>query len=186
MDGEVFYWAARQVICDELPLLNLKPDTVYRHLKSLVDLGLILHVKSGKKDCVKLTKKASFYYVGNKSEKADFTMSEINPKNDGKLGNKSEKTPKLGNKSEKNSDLNPTYQLTKNKSVKSSSAPRPVDNFSSNSLNFSAELRNALADCRHENGVKIFGVAQMTSPRCFAMVMEWQKQGVTVDDGSGS
>lgn len=94
---EVYYWTARQAIASELPILDMKPDTIYRHLKSLVDLGLIDYEKVGKKDCVRLTKKGKSYYVGNESELSG--NSEMNPK-------------KLGNKSEKNSEINPTYQNT--------------------------------------------------------------------------
>jgi DNA-binding PadR family transcriptional regulator len=112
---KVYYWVSRTVICDELPLLDLKPDTVYRHFKTLHKLGLIDHQKDGKKDLIRVTEKGKKYlsdtmseinpktskkhYVGNKSEKDDSTMSEINPN-------------KLGNKSENNSEINPTYHTT--------------------------------------------------------------------------
>ena len=65
---EVYYWTARTKIAEELPLLKLQADSVYRHLKSLAKLGLIDYKKIGKKDCVKLTKEGKKYYVGNKSE----------------------------------------------------------------------------------------------------------------------
>jgi len=97
IDGVVYFWTARQKIADELPLLDLKSDSVYRHLKSLEKLGLIDYIKLGKKDCVKLTKLGKSYYVGNKSE--NDTNSEINPS-------------KFGNKSENNSEINPTYKNT--------------------------------------------------------------------------
>lgn len=97
IENEVYYWTARSKISEELPLLNLKSDSVYRHLKSLEDLGLIDYKKVGKKDCVKLTKLGKSYYVGNKSELDK--NSEINPS-------------KFGNKSEKNSEINPTYNNT--------------------------------------------------------------------------
>ena len=109
IDGEVYYWTARQKIAEELEILNLKPDSVYRHLKSLEKLGLIDYIKSGKKDCVKLTEKGKTYYVGNKSENDEIYY----------VGNKSEKyenseinPTKLGNKSEFNSEINPTYKNT--------------------------------------------------------------------------
>ena len=104
-DKKISYWVARQVVCDELPLLKLKPDTVYRHIKSLSDLGLINYQKDGKKDMVRVTEKGRKYlssrYVGNKSESDQSTMSEIDPS---LLGNKSEKSPN-------NSEIDPTYQL---------------------------------------------------------------------------
>jgi len=83
VENEVFYWASRSKIVEELELLDLKEDTVYRHLKALVSLGLIDYIKINKKDCVRLTKKGKRYYVGNESEK------------------------------DENSDLNPTYKNTK-------------------------------------------------------------------------
>lgn len=103
--AEVYYWVARQNICTELPLLNLKPDTVYRHLKGLNVLGLIDYQKVGKKDCIRITdlgrkyllKNENEHYVGNKSELNE--NSEINPN-------------KLGNKSENDSEINPTYPTT--------------------------------------------------------------------------
>jgi len=108
--GEIYYWVSRQSVCRELPLLNIKPDTAYRHLKGLAELGLIDYQKSGKKDLVRLTPKGKKYYVGNKSE---FEESHY-------VGNKSEKQTgseidpsKSGNKSEKNSETNPTYPTTK-------------------------------------------------------------------------
>lgn len=98
VDGEVYYWASRTKILEELELLDLKSDTIYRHFKTLANLGLIDYVKKGKKDCVRLTKLGKTYYVGNESEKTK--NSEMNPS-------------KFGNESEKHSDLNPTYKNTK-------------------------------------------------------------------------
>lgn len=107
VDGEVYYWVARQRICEELPILGIKPDTAYRHLKKLADLGLIEYRKSGKRDCIRVTEKGKSYYVGNESEKAENAMSEIDPKTMSeafpKTGNSpmSEMNPKkLGNKSD--------------------------------------------------------------------------------------
>ena len=107
-ENKVYYWVARQVIVKELPLLHLKEDTVYRHLKELDKIDLIVYIKVGKKDCINITKKGR-KYISN-------TISEINPNN--YVGNKSENNSEInpnnyvGNKSEKNSDLNPTYQYT--------------------------------------------------------------------------
>jgi len=108
IENKVYYWVARQIIAQELILLNLKPDTIYRHLKSLSRIELIDYKKVEKKDCVAITKKGKLYasktseinpnhYVGNKSELEQ--NSEINPN-------------KFGNKSEKNSEINPTYPTT--------------------------------------------------------------------------
>lgn len=91
----VFYWTSRQAICDELAYLQLKPDTVYRHLKFLQEKGLIDYVKQGKKDCIRITKegkkwnKSQVEKLGFKSEprKQIRRNSDLNPK---KLGSKSE------------------------------------------------------------------------------------------------
>ena len=103
--NDVYYWVARQALCKELPLMNLKPDTMYRHLKALAEIGIIEHIKDGVKDLVRITEKGKSYhhdqknhYVGNKSESSQ--NSEINP-------------TKHGNKSENNSEINPTYHTTK-------------------------------------------------------------------------
>lgn len=115
----VYYWVTKEKICSELPILKLKEDTAYRHLKGLRDQGLIEYVKKGQKDLFKLTQKGESYFsncstseLGNKSEFRETS------KNDGqKLGNKSE----FGNKSEKtrknireNSEINPRHFINYN------------------------------------------------------------------------
>ena len=110
IDGEVYYWVARQAIVKELPILGLKPDTAYRHLKALADLGLISYKKAGKKDCIRVTEKGKSYLSN--------TMSEANPDhyvgNESELAKNTEMNPKkLGNESENNSEMNPTYPTTK-------------------------------------------------------------------------
>lgn len=103
-DNDVYFWVSRNAICMQLPILGLKPDTVWRHFKSLDKIGLINYIKKGKKDLIKITKKGKKYSFG--SIKTD---SETNPEI---LGN-SETNPKiLGNKSETDSETNPTYKTT--------------------------------------------------------------------------
>lgn len=68
IEGEVYYWVARQTVVKELPLLGLKPDTVYRHLKTLSDLGLIVYKKQGTRDCVRLTDKGKTYMSNTYAE----------------------------------------------------------------------------------------------------------------------
>jgi DNA-binding MarR family transcriptional regulator len=93
-----YYWISKNKICEELKALDLKTDTIYRHLKLLSELGFIDYVKDGKKDLVILTDLGKSLFFKN---------SEINP-------------TKLGNKSELNSEINPTdnntniYNKTKN------------------------------------------------------------------------
>lgn len=101
VEGKVFYWVARQKICAELEILNMKPDTVYRHLTQLRKLGLINYITIRKKDLIQITELGKSYYVGNRSEKEE--NSEIDPS-------------KLGNRSEFNSEIDPTYN-TYNKTI---------------------------------------------------------------------
>ena len=122
IDDVVYYWAARQYIADELQILDLKPDTVYRHLKSLDEIGLIEYKKSGKKDCIRITKKGKKYHSD--------TMSEINP------------NYYVGNKSEKNSEINPTDHTTninhnnkKNKQKKEAKIDHLLEDLEDENLN---------------------------------------------------
>ncbi len=95
INDAVYYWVARQKICDEHPLLDLKTDTVYRYLKKLNKKGLITYIKQGKKDCICVTKMGKKYISKAMSEKnpnsIQSPMSENNPNN---LGKKSESTRK--------------------------------------------------------------------------------------------
>jgi len=106
LDNDIYFWVSRGVIVDELPLLRLKEDTVYRHLKNLSKLGLIEYTKSGTKDCVKISKKGQKYF-----EKELKNSSEIFPK---LVGNQSE--------NEQNSEINPS-KLGKNPENHSDSFP---------------------------------------------------------------
>ena len=103
IDGEVFYWVNRNTIVEELPLLGLKLDTVYRNLKKLSSLGVIRYKKHGKKDCINIAPLGKSYLMGGGKN------SDSNPK---KTQNSDLNPKKLGSKSEKNSDLNPTDQYT--------------------------------------------------------------------------
>jgi len=103
ISGTYYYWVSRQIICRELELLNIKPDTVYRHLKALDSLGLIDYKKSGVKDCICLTKIGKSYFSN--------TMSEINPnEEDPYVGNESESTRKQIRIS---SEMSPIYPTTR-------------------------------------------------------------------------
>ena len=87
-----YFWISRTKILEELKALDLKEDTIYRHLKTLKELGFIEYEKDHKKDLIKLTE------LG----KSLFVNSEINP------------NYYVGNKSENYSEINPTYNNTNN------------------------------------------------------------------------
>lgn len=67
IDGEIYYWASKQMICNEISLAYNKIDTVYRALKTLREKGRINYRKHGEKDCISLTAKGKGW------------NSEINP-----------------------------------------------------------------------------------------------------------
>lgn len=144
IDGEVFYFAARQKVCSELPLIDMKPDTVYRHYKSLDQLGLIVYVKDGKKDMIRLTDLGKSYHSD--------TMSDLNPST--YVGNKSENDEnsdlnpeKLGNKSEKHSEMNPTYKNNQSNPTTKESKDGPSA-FFDDFFNVYPEGKNKKADKR--------------------------------------
>ena len=136
VNNNVYYFVARQMIVEELKLLNLKPDTVYRHLKSLNKINLIDYIKVGKKDCIRITEKGKKYL--SKSKKNNSTMSEINSNR--YVGNKSEleqnseiNLRKSENNSENNSEINPTYHYTKR------------DHYTNNTLSNSKEQKREIS-----------------------------------------
>ena len=87
-----YFWISRTKIIEELKALELKEDTIYRHLKTLKELGFIDYEKDHKKDLIKLTDFGKSLFFNDEN-------SEINPS-------------KFGNKSEKHSEINPTYNNT--------------------------------------------------------------------------
>lgn len=112
VDGEVYYWASRKMIIEEIPLAYSKTDTVYRAFKDLANKGLIEYIKYGQKDLVRLTEKGKEWNnknseINQNNGKNDDKNSEINPTFSQKLGNRSEKMPK-------NSEINPTDKNTSN------------------------------------------------------------------------
>lgn len=96
---EIWYFASRNKVIQDMPFLTDKPDTVYRLYKALAAKGVIRWQKVGEKDCIQITDK------GKK-----WNTSEINPS----VGNKSEE-PRKNIRS--NSEINPTYYNINNSSI---------------------------------------------------------------------
>lgn len=97
--GEVFFFANRYKVVSDLNGFN-KPDTVYRHLKSLEEKGVIQYRKQGKRDCIAITEKGkSWGRTRTPINSEIFPNSEKNPR-------------KLGKKSEINSEIFPTDSST--------------------------------------------------------------------------
>jgi DNA-binding PadR family transcriptional regulator len=180
VDGQVYYWVSRQRISSELPLLHLKADTIYRHLKSLSEIGLIEYIKKGKKDCMRLTKKGRSYYVGNRSELA---MSETNPSDE----ESSEIDPNhyVGNESENNSDLNPTDPTTSYISQKEDQSKRdsaPDEKLPSKRFQTEIEAKR-VADYLHKRLIEEIPEAKSEKPNTWIIDIE---RAIRIDGRSES
>ncbi|STY65263.1 hypothetical protein FOMAKNOH_02135 [Mannheimia haemolytica] len=105
IDGITYYWMSFSKVCEELPAVFSKEDTVYRQYKVLKEKGIIDHFKMDGKDYVRLTEKGCEW---NKFE--PIRESEKNPS----VGNQSEQTRKnFRESSEKNpTDNNTNYKNT--------------------------------------------------------------------------
>ena len=101
IDGITYYWMSFSKVCEELPVVFSKEDTVYRQYKVLKEKGIIDHFKMDGKDYVRLTEKGCEW---NKFE--PIRMSEKNPS----VGHSSVETRK---KIRENSEKNPTDNNTK-------------------------------------------------------------------------
>lgn len=112
-DTGIYFALSKAKIVEELPLLTDKPDTAYRLLKALRDVGLIELSSTPNITLIRLTEKAKEW-----NRKLD--GSEKYPTSDALTGRKkirstSEKTPsKVGKKSAQGSEKSPTNQDTNN------------------------------------------------------------------------
>lgn len=97
IDGQTFYFAARQKTCQDIPLISDKPDTIYRIYRALHEKGVISYLKHMGRDCMRITEKGKGW------------NSEKNPSSVVELGKKSESTRKIFRKT---SEKNPTYNST--------------------------------------------------------------------------
>lgn len=109
IDGVTYYWMSFGKVCEELPSVFTKEDTVYRQYKVLKEKGIIEHFKMDGKDYVRLTEKGCEW---NKFE--PIRDSEKNPS----AGNQSEQTrKKIRESSEKNpTDNNTNYKYNQDQS----------------------------------------------------------------------
>jgi len=92
-----YYFISRYKVLKEAPVVTDKPDTIYRHFKSLEKKGVIFYKKITSKDCIAIAEKGKLWRNTNKD--GHFRDSEINPNELGKI-------------SESNSEINPTNNST--------------------------------------------------------------------------
>ncbi|EPY99678.1 conserved phage C-terminal domain-containing protein [Mannheimia haemolytica] len=103
IDGITYYWMSFGKVCEELPAVFSKEDTVYRQYKVLKEKGIIDHFKMDGKDYVRLTEKGCEWNKFEPIRESDFFPT---------LGNNSEQTrKKIRESSEKNpTDNNTNYK----------------------------------------------------------------------------
>jgi hypothetical protein len=104
VDGECYYWVKYQGILQELPILKIKKDSIYRRLKAMCKIGILKH------KTFKRSGTYSFYTLGPRyisliSSDSDPRGSEMNP-------NISDSNPEgYGNESVGGTDLNPEQKI---------------------------------------------------------------------------
>ena len=114
-NGVVFHWFSHKKIVDDLPILRLKKDSVFRRLKVLCEKGFL--IQSNKSQVLG----RSFYSFTEKSNKVIFTPSDEN-QTVGRKSEGSDENPKVGNKSEG------VYQKPKTVGKKSESPSDEIPN----------------------------------------------------------
>ena len=71
--GAVFYWFSHDKIVNDLPILKLKKDSIFRRLKALANEGFLIQSSQSK------MLGRSFYSLTEKAKLAIFTPSDSNP-----------------------------------------------------------------------------------------------------------
>lgn len=112
VDGDLYFRISKKKVCEDLPLLTDKPNTIHKIMKSLEVSGLILMAVFDNETHISITEKGTYW---NRAEGV-----EKNPT----LGNIStqgvEKNPEGGGKkSTAGVEKNPTNQSISNKIIKS-------------------------------------------------------------------
>ena len=102
-----YYWMAHQKLCDELPILRIKKDTMYRRIKKLIEKKYIVphpENKAMRATYYRVTKLTDSLFSGNIGNKSD--ISENNPI-------ATDENPKpIGKQSENISDESPKDNIT--------------------------------------------------------------------------
>ena len=157
-------WLAKDKIAEELPILDSKGDTVYRHWKVLEKAGLLKLKTISNKSCYKLTSKArSWGFTGSERVGSESELgSESEPVRVGsesELGlddnPRSDQNPnKVGSESELGSDQNPTINNTSINNTKintEDAAPRPEHDWQKSQVEFETESMRKFLDLYPKN-----------------------------------
>lgn len=138
MDGKLYYWVSYNKVIEDLPLLNIGKDMLYRRLKKMVELDILTYYsKSGGQAYFGfgnnyVSMLSSEYVENSEGSEKNPSMSENNPSN---LGKNSVPTPEKipTNRILNNSPLDKT--LNSNKESKKDNYNAIVDeNFTDNKV----------------------------------------------------
>ncbi len=99
-----FYWMAHQKLCDELPILRIKKDSMYRRIKKLIDKGYVNQHPQNK------ALKATYYRITKRTESIFYDFASTSEKNPIRIGNKSEVTSDENPKDKNTIDNNTIYK----------------------------------------------------------------------------
>ena len=135
-DGQLYYFASHQKIIDELPILGMKRDTIYRNINKLIELGLLQRwVVDGKHDHYLITQKGKQWNSTQQLLDIDDpetpaapapAAEKITPKITPDLNPTSDIDPTYpGSESGVTPDLNPTNNIINNNLINYSSPPTP-------------------------------------------------------------
>ncbi|PTY38570.1 hypothetical protein BGP77_11525 [Saccharospirillum sp. MSK14-1] len=127
LDGGVWYHLSKSKICSELPIATDKPDTAWRHLKSLEKKDLIEVTSLGKRTLVRLTEKGQEWNrsklpatEGKSTTRKNIRPTENNPSNGDKsndginIPNAENNSLDVGKISDPTSEKFPTDDYTSN------------------------------------------------------------------------
>jgi DNA-binding PadR family transcriptional regulator len=107
-DGRVFFWLDYNKLLSELPMLDLKPDSLYRALKAISDDGFLIphpNNKGLKKSFYALSEKCYLLFGADIGKKSEY--SEKNPNKSGKKSDvRAEKNPYNNSTKEKSTEDN--------------------------------------------------------------------------------
>ncbi|MBU1650566.1 MAG: hypothetical protein KKF37_14590 [Proteobacteria bacterium] len=145
ISGIPYYYITKKKILAELPLLNSKPDTVYRWIRTLTTLGLIRIIQQGPVSLVGITAKGAAW---NRE-------ATLPPKEErvGCVSEGSDVHPRLpGCASDLTSDVHPTNHITNNHITKPyhhAIPPQIESDISQNQINeYLALVVNPMAQCK--------------------------------------
>jgi hypothetical protein len=120
VSGIPHYYITKQKIITEMPLLNCKPDTIYRWIKQLSELGVIHIIHKGIGSLVGITKKGATWNGEMSSRQMGISHGH------GSEGVDEDPTL-LGSVSGKTSDVHPTNNNTNNNNTKTDHHPFAIE-----------------------------------------------------------